>query len=261
MESRALTRVQGAEALGRVARLFDGWDETLIWSALQGLMGSVWTFGGEEPRSAIGHNGDFGFVDGEPDADLVRAFDEQYDGRFYILTYRDERWAPLIAACCGERAKPVTRYAIRKEGDVFDRERLEALARALPEGVTMARIDDALYERCLALGWACDFVSQFGSAENYAEHGLGFAAVKDGEPVGGASSYIYYRGGIEIEVDTREDMRRQGIATACAARLVLSCLERGLYPSWDAANRMSVGLAEKLGYHEKGPYPAFHINE
>ena len=37
-------------------------------------------------------------------------------------------------------------------------------------------------------------------------------------------------------------------APACGAALVLTCLARGLYPSWDAANRESVALAEKLGY-------------
>ena len=30
--------------------------------------------------------------------------------------------------------------------------------------------------------------------------------------------------------------------------MILSCLDEGLYPSWDAANWLSVMLAEKLGY-------------
>ena len=49
------------------------------------------------------------------------------------------------------------------------------------------------------------------------------------------------------ETDTREDHRRKGLAYACGAKLILECLERELYPSWDAQNMWSVALAEKLG--------------
>ena len=112
----------------------------------------------------------------------------------------------------------------------------------------MRQIDRGLYGQCLESGWAADFVSCFGGWEPYERWGLGFVARKDGALAAGASSYTAYGGGIEIEVDTKEEFRRQGLAAACGARLILACLDRGLYPSWDAANLASVGLAEKLGY-------------
>ena len=65
--------------------------------------------------------------------------------------------------------------------------------------------------------------------------------------------------GIEIEIDTREDYRRQGLAYVCGARLILECLDRGLYPSWDAQNKASVALAEKLGYHYSHTYTVYEI--
>jgi hypothetical protein len=40
-----------------------------------------------------------------------------------------------------------------------------------------------------------------------------------------------------------------GLATAYGARLILKCLECGLYPSWHAYDLRSVALAEKFGYH------------
>ncbi|MCI9059896.1 MAG: GNAT family N-acetyltransferase, partial [Lachnospiraceae bacterium] len=43
------------------------------------------------------------------------------------------------------------------------------------------------------------------------------------------------------------------------ARLILACMERGWYPSWDAQNLWSVKLAEKLGYHFDRAYPAYEI--
>lgn len=41
--------------------------------------------------------------------------------------------------------------------------------------------------------------------------------------------------------------------------LRLDTLERGLYPSWDAANQESVALAEKLGYHLDHAYEVYII--
>ena len=84
-------------------------------------------------------------------------------------------------------------------------------------------------------------------------------AVRDGEVLSGASSYSVYDGGIEIEIDTREDCRRRGLAAACAARLILACLDRGWYPNWDAANPASAALAEKLGYRVARAYAAYAV--
>lgn len=51
----------------------------------------------------------------------------------------------------------------------------------------------------------------------------------------------------------------RGQVTACGAALILQCLQRGLYPSWDAANMESVALAEKLGYVLDHPYITFRV--
>ena len=83
--------------------------------------------------------------------------------------------------------------------------------------------------------------------------------IKDGELAAGASSYSRYKGGIEIEIDTREDHRRRGLAYACGAKLILECLGKGLYPSWDAQNMWSAALAEKLGYHFSHEYTAYEV--
>ena len=64
---------------------------------------------------------------------------------------------------------------------------------------------------------------------------------------------------MEIEVDTKEAHRRKGLALCCCANLILSCLEKGKYPSWDAANLQSVALAEKLGYHFDREYLTLEV--
>ena len=238
--------------LERIAPLFDGWEETMIWSCLQGVMGrAVWN--GSRTAAAV-ISGDFAFLAGEPDGELVR----QAAGA--ILVPRTADWHPVIEAVLGDRAVRGTRYAIRKEPGVFDRARLEAFVSALPAKYRLRQIDEALVPVLLSAGWSRDLCSAFDGPADCCRRGLGFVAMYEGAPVAGAGSYCVYDGGIEIEIDTREDHRRRGLASACGARLILECLDRGLYPSWDAHDLRSVSLAEKLGYHRGEPYTVYWLN-
>ena len=60
-------------------------------------------------------------------------------------------------------------------------------------------------------------------------------------------------------MDTLTGHRRQGLAYYACAQLILACLEKGIYPSWDAHGLTSLTLAEKLGYRFSHSYTAFEI--
>ena len=238
----------------KVEKLFEGWQETLIWSCLQGVMGKVFVTDPEDPRSAFAYVGCFGFFAGEPDRELVR---NKPDG-FVILTPQNGEWASLIEECFPS-AKRVTRYAIRKDTR-FDTAALRKEAEKLPEGYELKAIDADLYDRCLEDPVTRDFVAVFGTKEKYLEWGRGMVILREGRIVSGASSYTRYREGIEIEVDTVENERRKHLATTACAALILRCLEEGLYPSWDAQNMNSVHLAEKLGYEFDHEYTVYEVD-
>lgn len=240
----------------KAAPLFAGMEDSMIASCLQGMMDSkIYVTDPDNPKSAMAHLADFAFLAGEPDRALVR---EGKPRGFVILVPPTEAWAKLIEDCFPGAGR-WTRYAIRKDTK-FDRENLEKLAAALPAGYEMRRIDGDLYDQCLAEPLFRDGVCHFGSQAAYLAQGRGFAVVKDGAPVAMASSYTVYREGIEIEIDTLEGERRKGLATALGAALILSCLDDGLYPSWDAANMDSVRLAEKLGYEFSHEYCCYAIS-
>lgn len=244
-----------------IAPLFAGWQENLIRSTLDGCMGNAFT--NEAFTAAQIVNGDFAFLAGDAScADalaLVSHVPEDFQAKVMIVAASDAAWHPVIEQAFGERAERGERYAIRKEGDCFDRARLQALTRTLPEGARLCPMDGALYHTALEAAWSRDLVSQFRDAADYEARGLGVMAFLNGEPVAGASSYVVFSGGVEVEVDTHKAFRRRGLAAACGAALMLACLARGLYPSWDAANPASVALAEKLGYRLDHPYPVYHI--
>ena len=237
----------------RVKPLFEGWQETLIWSCLQQVMGRVFVTDPENPVSAFAFVGCFGFYAGKPDRELAAAKPEG----FVIMVPRDEAWAELIEECFPS-AKRVIRYAIRKDTR-FDPEALRKERDSLPEGYELREIDAEIYDLCLEDPVTRDFVSAFGSREKYLRWGRGMVILKEGRIVSGASSYTRYLEGIEIEVDTVEEERKKRLATNVCAALILRCLEEGLYPSWDAQNMNSVRLAEKLGYELDHEYIAYEV--
>lgn len=49
----------------KIEPLFDGWDETLLWSCLQGYMGNAWADNVQDPESAQIITGDFCFFCGK----------------------------------------------------------------------------------------------------------------------------------------------------------------------------------------------------
>ena len=236
----------------KAAPVFAEWEDldTSVTACLDNVMGKIFADDPEQPKSAMAVIGDFVFFAGVPNLELVCAKPD----RWMIAVPQNEAWEELI-----ENNFPAykrIRYALRKDTK-FDREKLETMVYALPEGYALRKIDGELYDVCMKDEEFKDCVSVFGSKENYLELGRGFAVMKDGKIVSAASSYSRHRKGIDIEIDTRKEERHKGLGTAVAAKLILECLDEGLYPAWDAANRMSVRLAEKLGYEFSREYVCY----
>jgi hypothetical protein len=222
-------------------------------------MGNTYGDSLEKPLSAMAVIGDFCFFAGLPKEELVLYKPKDCTKDFIIMVPQNVMWAELIENVYGDKAKRVTRYAIKKEKNVFDTEKLQKVINSLDEEYSMKMIDEDIYNLCRSNEWSMDLVSQFKDYEMYNKLGLGVAVLKGGILVSGASSYSRYQDGIEIEIDTKEEYRRNGLAYICGAKLILECLDRKLYPSWDAQNKWSVALAEKLGYHFDHEYLAYEI--
>lgn len=243
-----------------VKRLVQGWEETMIWSYLQDCMGKAWASGEQKPDSVQIVIGDFCFLGGIPNRELVNNKAAFMEKDFIIMMPQSEEWQELIEDSYGEHATKQLRYAIKKDPYVFNKEKLSNIVKNLAPEYSISLIGEVLFQQIQDLPWARDLCVNFATYQEYREHGLGVVVLKNGEIVSGASSYSYYHGGIEIEIDTREDLRRRGLALACGAKLIIECLKRGIYPSWDAQNMGSVLLAEKLGYEMDKEYPVYEIN-
>ena len=236
----------------KAAPLFADWEgaDAGIAACLDNVMGKIFADDTEKPKSAVAVIGDFAYFAGEPDIELLHARPD----RWLVIVPQNEEWEELI-----ENNFPAfkrIRYATRKDTK-FDRKKLEAMVNALPAGYAIRRIDGELHDVCLKDENFEEAVSAFGSKEKYLELGKGFAVMKDGKIVAAASSYTRYKNGIDIEIDVVKEERHKGLGSAVAAKLILECLDEGLYPAWDAANMMSIRLAEKLGYEFSREYVVY----
>ncbi len=244
----------------KVRALFGDWQETTIWSCLQKVMGEVYADCAQHPLAAMTSLGDFCYFAGRPDAGLVE-FQMNRSTAGMIFVPQNEAWEAMIKAVGGTRLKKAQRYALKKETGIFDEEKLKEIVASLAGEYELCMIEKSLYDKCLQMDWCKDWVANFCDYEMFEKYALGVAVLKDGEPVAGASSYSAYRGGIEVEIVTKEGYRKQGLASVCGAKLILECMKRGLYPSWDAQNPISAHLAQKLGYHPAGAYTVYILEE
>lgn len=238
-----------------IAPLYAGWEQTMIWSCLQDCMGAAYADDLNKPRSAQIVTGPFCYFAGEVNVDLIQ---NNLDYSFDMIP-QNRLWEEAIEVVYGEKVKRQTRYATKKNKAAFNIPQLQKIVQSLPAPYKFKMIDPLLYEQIMVSDWAADLVENFENSSSFQKNGLGFVVLEGDEIVSGASSYTFYKEGIEVEIDTREDKRRQGLALACGARLILECLDRNLYPSWDAHNKGSLALSEKLGYCFDTEYPTYEF--
>lgn len=221
-------------------------------------MGSIYVpYTAQAPQSAMAILGDFALYAGAPNEELAAWFPQGVRQMPTIAVAHSPAWHACLEACLKAQIEPLERFAFPSHAATFDRDRLGGFVALLPSGYKLVPIDAQRYAECLLAPWSRDFVANYPSYELYAERGLGWVALCGEEIVAGASSYASSLDAIEIQVETAQAFRRQGLARACCARLILDCLDRGIEPGWDAANKASLHLAQQLGYRSPRLYRAY----
>ena len=214
-------------------------------------MGRAWADSPAHPRASIVTVGDFLYCGGQPGPSathMLRVAVGSEKRRW--LVYAPGEWKRVLDRVIP--SEPRTRYAFDHAVQP-EEAHLRRLLAAAPEGAGFERITGERIAWCRGQEWSRDFVSMF-TEERYERDGLGVLVTLDGEPVAGAGSYVAYPGGIEVQVQTREGFEGRGLATLAAAKLILTAHERGMIATWDAANAVSMHIAQKLGYHFVGAY-------
>jgi GNAT superfamily N-acetyltransferase len=235
-------------------------EDTVIFSCLQGHMGRAWTDNKSTPGGALIQTGDFCFLAGDISSpgfkNIIRNI-PVLTGLKEALIITDNKDITEFLVSVHTNVEKISRYAIKKNTVGFPLEKLREFVKSLPKDYRISPITAEWYDDVIKNSWSKDFVSNFQSKEEFLKKGIGRIVIYKDIIVSGASSYTVYDDGIEIEIVTHPDYRRLGLARAAGAALLLACIDKGLYPSWDAANMSSVKLAEQLGYEYSHTYDTY----
>jgi len=243
----------------KIASMFENMDSTMLLSYFQGHMGKAWVDDLENPTVAQVMVGIFVFYAGDSNSEVAKEL--LYNLPEHILAIVDtDDWKKRIETIHEERIEKFDRFEFEKNPEHFDSKHLQGYLSALPEGYELKRIDESLVNEDSLHELSPEFTGLFDSTEDYLKRGLGFCIVHKGQVVSGASSFSIYDNGLEIEVATDSNHLKMGLATIVSSALILDCIEKGIYPNWDAANPESLNLGKKLGYVFKQSYDTYYIN-
>lgn len=218
-------------------------------SVLDGTMGEAYVDNIKKPKIAFLVVRRYCFISGNVDEkDLKEIIDKKF--RCYKLIPSDNI-ANQIEKIYSNNIQKSQRYSIKKDV-IFDIEKLYHLANSLENDFKLVKIDETLANKIKEI----EFIN---ITDNYKRNGIGFCCMINNEIIGVASSNIFYKDGIEVNIKVKEEYRRKGIATAMASQLIIECLKQNKKVSWDAANTYSVGLAQKLGFKYDSTYSIYNF--
>ncbi|EJR54111.1 hypothetical protein IIM_02167 [Bacillus cereus VD107] len=243
----------------KLVSMFEKIDSTIVLSYLQGHMGNAWVDNLENPTVAQITVGIFVFYAGDPNAE--EAEELLYNLPDFTLAIVDsDEWKHRIETVHKGSIEKIQRFRFSKNPEDLDRVHIQKLLSTLPEEYEIKKIDKDIAKASSFHELSEDFISQFDSIDDFIDRGVGYAILHKGQVVSAATSFSIYDVGIEIEIASHPNHKRKGLATVVASVLILDCLDRGKYPSWDGANSESVKLAKKLGYTFKESYDTYFID-
>jgi GNAT superfamily N-acetyltransferase len=229
-----------------------------IECVVEGQLGRVFVDDPSRPGAYCIRVGPFGYFAGDAGSAAARDLMASFPA-YHLLMPSPAAWLELAREIFGEHLVTFPRYSFSSTqlsaehlGHLLTGSRFRD--RIVPISLELATQAAGQPESFLAL-------SDFDSAADFVQRGLGYAVLDDNKMAGAAYSSLVCSQGIEVSVYVEERHRQRGVATALCSRLLLECLALGLRPNWDAANAESVRLARKLGYGFVEMYDTYYHQE
>jgi RimJ/RimL family protein N-acetyltransferase len=167
--------------------------------------------------------------------------------KFFDLYASSQEWIEVLSrALNGEAA--VLRFCVYYYDN--NKELLPTTAsEILAEGFEIKQVDDVLFEK-IAAEFSPSFKNHFGSTQKFCSDNFGFCITKEDEVVSVAISTYTGNGYAEIDIETRRDFYRNGLAFELCRYFIEYCQQNALVALWvcDAGNNASKQLANKLGF-------------
>ncbi len=238
--------------------IFADMGDTMILSCIQGHMGEAYVDNIDNPTVALLIVGAFVFLSGDVNSEVAEELLLNIPKNSLVIVDTNE-WKNKIEKVYNGRYEKFDRYSFKKDAGYLDYNYIKGLMSELPADYELKKIDKEITRSKFFMEYLDVFTEQYESIEDFLNKGFGYCILHGERVVCCATSFSIYDGGIEIEIDTDREYTRRGLATVASAALIIYCLDRGIYPNWDAANLTSVALAKKLGYVMDRPYDTYYI--
>jgi GNAT superfamily N-acetyltransferase len=225
---------------------------------IEGQMGKAFADDSENPTAFQIEVGPFRYFAGDARSPGGREMIKNLPPYTLLMPLPTE-WMEVAKEIHGEKLNPFSRYSF--SSDNLSVEHLDHLLANSPFKDLVQQIDVPVADQSLKESESIVDISEFDSAEDFTERGIGFCLMNNESMIGAAYSSLVCSRGIEVSMFVFPEHRRKGIATALASKLLRWCLEHNLDANWDAANPESCKLAEKLGYVYAGTYDAYFLKE
>lgn len=246
-----LFKIEQKSDLQRIEYLFSNIRFFMGNSVLDGLMGEAYTDNINSPKFAILLVRTYCFMSGIIENDkLEELIDSKLKDRILIPSDKIKKQIENIYK---QDAIKTERYSIKKNPK-FDAVKLKEYSTNIPDNYIIKLIDRDMYLKIRNENY-------INTTDDYEKYGVGYCCLYNNEIVGVATSNIFYKDGIEVNIKVSENHRRKGIATALASNLILECIGQKRKISWDAANMNSVKLAKKLGFEYDSTYNVYKFEK
>lgn len=251
------------ENITKIKGYYQNVKDSCIFSVLEGVMGRAFAASRENGTMTVLLLGNFAYLSGDRNVfsqeaanQLIQDIYQIKDSSCTYLVPQNDQWKEYFLH--QDQFQAMERYSLNQMNPSdFDVSGLRQLAGQLPREYRFAKMDDAIARQAMSKAWSKDFVGNFLSVKDFLEKGIGIAVMKGEELVSAASSYAVYSKGIEVDIATKQDYRRLGLASMCSAAFMLSCIQNNKIVHWDAANKTSLAIAKKLGFTFYGEYNAY----
>ncbi len=263
------------DELTKARPLFDDMEYHLAPLAVIGGVaeGIVYVDNLASPNAAFVWTGHRFYLAGDPNnadfnADVRRLFEDEIYSQLraagseaFVLYSSSEAWESAIESVILRGRRPLSgRRDFYAFGELDDDWR-----EALPEGYTVQQIDAEVVvsEQLENLEQMTEEMqSEAPSVEAFLERCFGFYALKGDEIAGWCMSEYNWENRCEVGIETVEEHRGQGLATATASALIEHALAQGIdrigWHCW-ADNEPSVATALKVGFEKEQSYSVFMI--
>lgn len=167
--------------------------------------------------------------------------------KFYDLYASSEKWIKVLSSSLNGQVVPLTFHIYyhdknNKELNIENNISLE-------HGLEVKQIDETIFEK-IANEFDHSYKYHWTSSHEFCLKSFGFCVMKGDEVLSVAASTYTGNGYAEIDIQTRNDYYRKGLAYKLCSKFIEYCEKNKLTTLWvcDSGNEPSKSLVKKLGF-------------